>query len=92
MSKARGKKASGSLKASHPRPQIERESSAHVNRFGKPKVAYLTEASATEAAVRRGAQDRSAPPNVYRCTTCGIWHVGGAASDGTSLRERIQGT
>ena len=90
MSKPRGSKASGSLKASHQRRVIDRESSAHVNRYGKAKVAYLTEASASQAAVRRGEKDRSAPPNVYRCTTCGIWHVGGAP-DPASLRARMQG-
>jgi hypothetical protein len=91
MSKPRGSKASGSLKASHQRRVIDRESSAHVNRYGKAKVAYLTEATAKAAAVRRGEKDRTEPPAVYRCPTCGGFHVGGGAPDPASLRARMQG-
>ncbi len=90
MSKPRGSRASGSVKASRHRRVIDREPSAHVNRFGKPKVAYFTEAGAAEAAARRGEKDRSAPPAVYRCPTCGGFHVGGGAPDPASLRARMQ--
>lgn len=61
----------------HARRAVYRAPQSHVGRYGKPKVSYLTEASARAKADELNAsRPREHPATVYRCPTCGAWHVG----------------
>jgi hypothetical protein len=65
-----------SLGKKHRAPVIERTSFAHVNKYGKPKVTYMSEATAMASAEERSRKNRRPAPGVYRCSVCGGWHVG----------------
>jgi hypothetical protein len=60
-------------------PVVDRDSRTHVNRYGKPKVSFLSETTAKAAAQRRAEQHRSTTPDVYQCQVCKLWHYGGVA-------------
>jgi hypothetical protein len=68
-----------SIKGNRP-AVVDREAMAHVNRLGRVKVSYLSEATAKAAASRVSEAHRRPLPDVYRCCVCCLWHVGGAAS------------
>jgi hypothetical protein len=65
-----------------PRALIQRESFSHTNYTGRPKVAFVTETSASAAAERR-QREIGLVTVTYRCNACGLFHLGserGAAS------------
>ena len=54
---------------------LRRGPRAHTTLNGQPKKAYSTRAEAATRAQLLTKRD-GAPMSVYRCTTCGKWHVG----------------
>lgn len=76
----RGKRSIPSLgakqRAHQPSPLV-REVGSHRTRFGRPKVTYLSEERAQKVAAEYTARHPGKPPvTVYRCGTCGGFHVG----------------
>ena len=54
---------------------LRRGPRAHTTARGQPKKAYASREDA-EARARRLTERDGAPMGVYRCDTCGKWHVG----------------
>ncbi len=58
-------------------PNVSRPPLTHFNRNGSPKITYLTEVGAQDAADRnanRRGDERPWCP--YQCSKCGLWHLG----------------
>lgn len=64
---------------SHHKPPMRREARSHFNASGRPKLSYLTAASAERAAASADGL------TVYRCTEYGCLHVGHGRPDGATL-------
>jgi hypothetical protein len=54
---------------------LRRGPNAHTTSRGQPKKSYATRADATVRAQAMTRRD-GASMGVYRCATCGKWHVG----------------
>jgi hypothetical protein len=54
---------------------IRRDWYAHLNANGRPKVAYLSQ-EAAQATADRVSAEIGHEMSVYRCWTCGGFHVG----------------
>jgi hypothetical protein len=58
-----------------PAAKVDSGKSSHVNHQGRAKVAHLSETYAQAAAEREGERV-GRTPQVYRCVSCGLWHLG----------------
>jgi hypothetical protein len=69
------------------KPTIKRHSASHINKDGKPKVPFATEAEARVVADSLTARDGEAM-NTYVCGECHQFHIGHARDLAPSARRK----